>query len=332
MDRTKSETSIDGGLQRRRPWRFRNRVAAILTATLFTVGTSIIALVGAAPDASAQPAPAHLDWDYYVDNMNYSEAYSEGCIQGNVDHSLGKNTLIALDFGAQATNNAGTYLPLSNTYASYAEDEEYAEQYAYGYYICTGTDTTSLLNLAISTNNSGSYVNYTAGWTWSIVVQTVQNWINANAGQVYAMGGNDIESWGSWSAAYDWIQGWQANYSPLYLDFGSADGCPDNGITGGDGYACGAGVGWTQYGYWYAAYGAPDAIVTPEIYYYPMYLQWSYISVYGAYYQGLGIYFYGPLDDHYRDPNSYTPTQAWDLLWLHVPQSTFPYADEQHAN
>jgi hypothetical protein len=70
-------------------------------------------------------------------------------------------------------------------------------------------------------------------------------------------------------------------------------------------------------------------------------LEWDYISQYGADYQGLGIYFDGPLDNYalqqtYCEPriaaSCYTPAEAWDNLWEVVPQSTFPYADEMHDN
>jgi hypothetical protein len=282
-----------------------------------------------APAANAVPPQKPVNWSFYVTSASTSTAYTLGCNQGTSDKPNKTNSLVALDFGAQSTNNAGTYLPINHVYLSYAQVEAYAEQFAYGYWSCTGSDTTSIDDLAISTNNSGSYVNSTAGSAWAGVVNTVTSWVATHAaGQEHIEGGDDIESWGSFAAVNSWISGYAAGTSRLYLDFGSADGCPQTTNSGGNGGGCGA--GWNQYDYWYVSWGQRLATTMPEIYYVSQAMQWGQLAKYGASYRASEIIYEGPLDENDRAPSTLTASQAWADLWSYVPQTNFAYAGEQH--
>lgn len=295
-----------------------------------------------APLAEAIPTPAHLDDNYYVENITPSVGETLGCDQGTIDSSLSKDSIVSLDFGAQNTSNNGNYLPKVNTPVTYAQVEAWAEQFAIGYYSCTGTDTSSTLYMGITTNNSGSYVNSTSGQGWATVVGVVQTWINTYAGQVAARGGMDFEPWTglpnqSPTSARNWITGWSNTTSAGYLNIGSADGCSQTGTGAGptsDGLACNH--SWYQGDEWWVSYGAPPATVYPEIYTSAQALQWGWISDYGYVYKSDAVAFTGPLDEYDLNSGTNTPTVAWNDLYnavnSHVgtSQSTFAHATEMH--
>jgi hypothetical protein len=113
---------------------------------------------------------------------------------------------------------------------SYAQDEAVVEPFGQGYYICTGSDTTSVVFIAMTTNNSLYQVNSSGGQAWANATIAASNYVY----QYY--GGNDIElSWSSASAAMAWVNGYQGvPNAPLYVDVGSAGGCPDSGYSFGN--------------------------------------------------------------------------------------------------
>lgn len=275
--------------------------------------------------ASTEP-PA--SWSRYISTSDPNVAGSEGCDQGNADR-LGGNlsSTVVLDFGAQDPSNYGTIRINDSAFMPYSTVEGIAESFAYNYWKCTGTDTTSTLTMAFGTSNSGSAVNNTTGSTWAAVVGAVANWFSANnLRQVNFEGGNDIEPhWSPYSAAADWVNGF-SGHGFLYLNFGSADGCPVS--TSGNGPCSN---GWNQYDVWYLAWGAPAAMSAPEIYYSANAWQWAQISWFGHVYEnGADILFTGPWDEYDLDPSTYTPAQAWNALVSDVGR-TFPYALEIHS-
>lgn len=101
--------------------------------------------------ALAAPAKPATDWSFYVrypfNGVSVydvgSNAYGLGCSQGTYDSTHGNiDSEVILDFGAQTKADTGTFLPKTNTLVGYANDQSYTEAFAYGYYICTGADTT----------------------------------------------------------------------------------------------------------------------------------------------------------------------------------------------
>lgn len=327
----------------------RGRVRISLVVGLFAV-TAALVQVGT---ALAVPAKPPTDTSYYV-KYPYngtgtpdisSNAYARGCSQGTFDtnHS-NANSEVVLDFGAQNASNTGTYLPKTNTPATYANVEHYAETFAYGYWVCTGnTNTTSVLQLSLGTNNSGSLVTSAGGSGWAGVVNDVVNWTSTGtysylASQVYIVGGGDIEpAWSSQSAAIAWTDGYDGVITaPFYINFGSCDGCPNTAKTG-NGYSftpCSGCSSWDQYGVWNVAYGEPDALPLPEIYVSPQQTQWAAISDYGYIAHGSAVYFQGPLDEYPLATSTYTATQAWTNFWNAlqgfggVTAQTPPYSSE----
>ncbi len=272
-------------------------------AALFVVALSV---TGITP-ALATPTQALTDWSFYVLSTSTTTAYNLGCNQGDYDASHSDaDSEVFLDFGGQVSG--GTEL-INATVISNSTVESISEQFAYGYYICTGADTTSNLNLAIGTNNSID-VGTSQGETWAGVINTVTNWVADNAGQVTVWGGDDIEpGFGSESAAIDWSNGFGSDTSALYLNYGSADGCPESSYGNG---ACNN--GWNQYDIWYVSWGSAPAVTAPEIYYAANASQWTMICLYGANYQTGEVYYEGPLDQNDLSSSTNTSAQAWDDL------------------
>jgi hypothetical protein len=99
---------------------------------------------------------------------NSSQAYTLGCNQGKYDAGFRPvvDSEVVLDFGG----------PDGNDYLNYSAIESASEQFALGYFVCTGSDTTSVVTLGLGTNNS-AHVSY---MTWANTVKAVQNWVSQN--------------------------------------------------------------------------------------------------------------------------------------------------------
>jgi hypothetical protein len=280
--------------------------------------------------ALATPAKPLTDWSFYVLSTSASTAYTLGCNQGGFDagHS-DADSEVYLDFGGQISG--GTEL-INGTDVSNGTIESISEQFALGYWACTGADTTSNLNLAIGTNNDID-VGTSEGETWAGVVNTVTTWVADNAGQVSVWGGDDIEpSFGSESAAIAWSNGFGDKTSTLYLNYGSADGCPESSYDNG-----GCNNGWDQYDIWYVSWGSTPAVTAPEIYDTngATASQWEMICLYGANYQSGEVLYQGPQDENDLASGTNTSTQAWDQLENDLNShsacaQTMPYSLEVH--
>src|SRR2546428_495854 len=73
-------------------------------------------------------------------------------------------------------------------------------QFARGYYVCTGSDTTSVLWVAVGTTNDGGAVTWGHGKAWAAMINSVNGWLGANGfdSQTWVVGANDMElSWNS---------------------------------------------------------------------------------------------------------------------------------------
>lgn len=307
-------------------------VHLLASLCLLTSGTIGAGLFLAPTPALAVPAKPPTDWSYYVLDNNTGTAYTLGCDQGKSDAKLGVNSIAFLDFGGQQSNGSGTIL-INDTPIPNSDIEAFAENFAYGYWQCTGSDTTTVLYLAIGTNNSAYDVSSSGGSTWAGVVAAVQNSTLGQdaAPQVTYWGGSDIESWGGKTATESWATGWNSATSRFYVDYGSADQCSE---TAYNNQPCGN-TGYYQYDYWWLSYGLVNALCAPDIYVSGLAQQWEMISHYGYSYQGKRIYFEGPLDEYDLNSSTYTPTAAWDALWSALNSSsatadTPPYSLEVH--
>lgn len=291
------------------------------------VAVVTIGLTGITP-ASATPAKPQTDWSFYVLSTSTTTAYDLGCNQGSFDASHSDaDSEVFLDFGGQVSG--GTEL-INGTVISNATVESLAENFADGYWICTGADVTSNLNLAVGTNNSID-VGTSQGETWAGVANAVTTWVTDNAGQVSVWGGDDIEpGFGSESAAIAWSNGFGDDTDTLYLNYGSADGCPESSYGNGS-----CNNGWDQYDVWYVSWGSAPAVAAPEIYGSGTASEWTMICLYGVNHQSGEVLYQGPLDENDLNSGTYTSTQAWDQFENDLNSysscaQTMPYSLEVH--
>ncbi len=300
--------------------RSRSVVLKALSVGCVIVGTAVFGLAPATPNAvAAQPEPIN-DISYYVTTTSQSVLYQHGYDRGVYDAQHGAaDSLVYLDFGGQNQANQTTVNPLNKngpTY-SYSTIESLAEFFAWGYFVGTGTDVTSVLTLAVGTCNCGSWVAQNLGVSWGQIVQVVSNWTVAAhySAQVTIAGANDIETWGSAQASdvMQWEAGYAQGTSLPYYDYGSASGCPEYTHTGS---VCddNGNKSFSQNSYWYLSWGALPAQALPQIYNGGQKDEWVEIDEYAHLSLNDTIAFSGPLNEYYRDPSTYSPPNSWSAM------------------
>jgi len=269
----------------------------------------------------AQPATAA---SFYVETSNPKTIATLGCNQGHRDAATLQGSEVILDFGVQWSDNSRT-TTINGINLSIAQIENMVEQFAIQYYYCTGSDITTTVRLGIGTNNSTGAESSSMGSGWAGVVVAVQNWLTnngyENTQQEAIVGANDIEAaarfsgTGSQPKAINWANGFTNHGGAVYVNYGSADGCPPYGSCVN---------GWTQAGTYQVSWGIRAAYVLPEIYYAVIYSgdtkggqpsQWAQIAVYGHVHYGGYIQFDGPLDEHDLATSTLTSAQAWTDFW-----------------
>ena len=311
---------------RHRDWALRTILSALVAVGLI--------LVPASPSAATPPKPP-TDWSWYALSYSPSWAYNTGCSQGEYDASHNSaDSVVVLDFGGQTSGNTGTYLPKNGTYITYAQAESMTEQFARGYYVCTGSDTTSILYLSMGTNNY-RYLGSSYGTAWGNVVDATAAWVIGQhlAGQVALWGANDIEPmWSSWSEAFAWASAYDAASPSLYIDFGSADGCPQTYYSSA-GNTCAN--GWDQHAEWWVGWGVSAAVPLPQIYYVSQSNQWYWICKYAVALRGSKIFYKGPLDEGTLAPTTLSATQSWTTFSDRLnndsaTSQSMPYSAEMH--
>ena len=189
--------------------------------------------------ASATPVTSPPLWSRtaYINTDGGQVIYNLGCEKGTVDkNTTGKqDSVVLLDFGSPATNNLdyGTSL-FGIGFLRTTEIAMRAQLYAQGYYVCSGTDHTSQLTLAIGTTNYGTWLTQgnnarDHGRAWATMVNNINTWLvqNGYAGQITVVGASDIElTWNSPTYSKAWVNGYdETNLFDVY-DYGDMAGCP----------------------------------------------------------------------------------------------------------
>ncbi|WP_433172997.1 hypothetical protein [Actinoallomurus sp. CA-150999] len=243
---------------------------------------------------------------YYINTLSTKTAYARGLAAGKNDAKTGTGRIAILDFGGQLSTGKGTLIIGRRTHASNAQIAAVAEQFAAGYSKGVGSNKPRL-TLGVGTNNSVS-VTRSLGVTWAKTVATAASWATKHAPHTTIVGANDLEpGFGGASAAVAWAKGYSSVKGSGYLNFGSADGCPQASASGG---ACDH--GWTQETLWYLSTGVRGASVTPEIYYPANAKQWALISKYGKNRHKKPLSIPGAMDQYPGGGN--TAAQAWSQL------------------
>jgi hypothetical protein len=310
--------------------RFAQRALLLFCALATVLSITVVPLGGGAVANAAAPPKAR---SYYVTEYNKTWAYNRGFALGQEDLALSgtQNHVAILDFGSMYVKSSVWYVTAfsgSDFTLSKAADMVY--EFGRGYYFGAGSDRTSYVRVGLGTNNSGGTVTAAAGAALAAQAKRIDGLFRANLTkrQAYAVGANDFESWGSNSAASSWIDGYNA-YSgrPMFLNYGSADGCPTGSIPTAN--SCNSGlraetiwkVSWSG-----AAYPVPEIYTTNS----SQAKQWKYLSLYAKNQHGNLFTFRGVMSQHraceQRDPlrqdNSArgcpglnnTPATAWTQL------------------
>ncbi len=258
-------------------------VASVLTSlSLFAVA----ALDDPTPAYAAPPSAK----SYYVTGYSTTWAYDQGCALGTQDQNTSgtQKHVAVLDFGKLYLSSSSTWMMglFQGSDVSLASARLMAEQFARGYWVCTGSDLASTVYVAIGTNNCTGTITSSAGA--AMAAQAYAGWQNVqNNGwsQGFVIGANDFESWAgancstpSPAAARAWIDGYNgATNKVFFVNYGSADGCPTTRVPSAS--ECNAGlpaetiwrVSWSGF-----AYPLPEIYTTSGT----QASQWKYLSLY----------------------------------------------------
>lgn len=280
-------------------------------------GTALVNSGQAVASAAVRP-PTEVSY-YVAPGDTYARAQSLGCAEAKFDKSHGVNSFVTLDFGAQRSDGAGTYLPGSTVFWRNSGIEGYSLRFAYGYQSCrSGRE----LILGVGTSNDGAVTNGKLGADWGNVVRTVaQRSSRDGYRRVTVQGAIDAEpGFGPFRGFRGWELGdksgggYVSTSKSLITDFGSADGCPQS-LGRYSNASCGN--GWTMKDEYDAAWGWSPNEATPEIYfngcrgYANQANQWADISAYGKHSQKAGmIHFVGPLNQG----KCLSPAAAWSAF------------------
>jgi hypothetical protein len=287
------------------------RLVARLSGISILVCASLISVQQFSAEQASAAEPANLPWSFYVTVPYGSSGASAmdtlGCNEAGYDNAEHLPSVVILDFGALSVSGTGDQLEINNVNTlTPPEVETLAEWFLNGYDGCSPTE---YVDLAIGANNSIE-LGVAKGQDFGLTVKSVQTWANTySGGHAEILGANDIEAWNANAApvyANSWYTGYSEEGAPVYLDYGSANGCPSpenptNSCTGG----------WTQASYYNVAWGFALATSTPEIYYPPnngdQAGQWDYISNVGG-----GMDPLGPLTENASGTNS--ASAAWSQM------------------
>jgi hypothetical protein len=212
----------------------------------------------------AATAPSYT-LSHYMKYTDSNTLYNMGCNLGTKDRNDGitYDNIVILDFGQPYTSGGvyGTYT-YGNAFASLSTIENAMEQYANGFYTCTGSNL-STLRLVMGTSNYGSYVSNGHGQSFATSVNNVNTWLSNQGYTQYitAAGGSDMEtSWASATTTRSWADGYNTNHLYALYNYGDAGGCP----SASQGGTCNG--GWTQGDVYYVSWGVPAGYAIPEIY------------------------------------------------------------------
>jgi hypothetical protein len=266
--------------------------------TVLARGVAAAVLVALAAIALALPARADAaplrTISRYVSTTDTSRWYDLGCALGHAvaNGTRPRDAEVVLAFGDPSYN--GTYYGAwiyNNSFRSTPQIRAVAEQYGYGYYVCSPSGTS--LEIVMGTTNHGSHVGYNHGVAWANMVDATNAYFRNNcciSSQVNAVGGNDIElGWNPPSVTFPWIRGYDSANSWSMINFGDAAGCPPYGSCSG---------GWTIDDVWWASWGASPDWPLPQIYNETgaNAREWYRISLHGyTAHSGASMYFIGSM-------------------------------------
>ena len=289
-----------------------------------------------APVTQAATTPPPYTYSYYMWTTDSQTLYNLGYNLGQQDLNTAgtQDHFLILNFGKPKSQSGyGTLLYDGGGFASTSQIASAVEQFARGYYLGTGTDTSSTTFIAIGTTNyydpsSINEVTPSHGQAWGQMVDQVASWV-VNGGysrQVTIVGASDMElDWNSRTTTRNWVDAYSQAGSWALYDYGDAGGCPSSSSTNTK-VSQPCNNGWTQDDVFYISNGAPKALPSPQIYNTQgtNANQWRQVALYG--YNGPPqrfMYFYVELTQYkacQQRPSSLcngannTPATGWTQL------------------
>jgi len=299
--------------------------AAVAIATIATA-----AFLTPLPAQAAPTAPAYTT-SRYMQNVSTSRHYDLGCALGTRTKNLAgtQQDVVILHYFRPVRFTDGTYGAslLAGSDARTSSIAAAAKEFAHGYYVCTGSDTTSKLILAIGTSNDGSEVTSSHGKAWANLVLSVNDYLSymGYSSQAWAVGASDVElGFGGPTAARAWMDGFSSVCCPQFYDYGDAAGCRYDGKAAGAECGTGSYPTWTAEDVWYIAWGSPPSRPLPQIYRTDgaMAKQWYGLSLYARSVHSTAMWFMGALTQYNACSTSgcssstaNTPGAGWTQLW-----------------
>ncbi len=310
----------------------RRRAPRVVIALMGVASVATSLLAFAAAPASAAPPSAR---SYYVSGYSLSWAYDRGCDAGTADkNTAGTQThYVVLDFGSLYKNSVGTWTVSGFGHPfSLAKARDMVQQWAYGYWTCTGTDTASTAYVGLGTNNSAGEITSAAGLQFANTAQSAVNWAKSHPSTstaAYAQGrpagANDFEDFNVSNLntkSRNWIDGYNsASSRPMMLNYGAASGCPTSFVPSAG--SCNASLNAETI--WRVSWGPSTsaAFPLPEIYSTSgsNAKQWRYLSRYSYNEHGSAFRFQGVMAQSGAcsqrggcTGTDNTPSEAWSQL------------------
>lgn len=237
----------------------------------------------------------------YEATTNATTMYNQGCSAAHAAAGL-----IILDWGQPVYLGNGVY----GTYDFGGHDDSdtailhAAANFALGVWSCRTSSTNIALALGESNYYSGNALPlttsawYADGQQWGYLVNSLNSYVVSNhfTSVLGIYGAGDLETgWQSFALTSSIVNGYNNTSSRVYFDFG--DDAP--------GY-------WTNYQTWYIAYGAPDNLPLPEIYYNAdATYDWQILNNWSCTYMGGPMYIRGVMATTIGN----SPAQAWAAMY-----------------
>lgn len=236
----------------------------------------------------------------YESTTDAHTMYNQGC-----NAARGPEGIIILDWGQPVYLGNGQY----GTYDFGGHDDSNdailhaSANFALGVWACRTSATNIALALGESNYYSGNALPlttaawYTDGQQWGALVNRLHSFVVNNHYTVLGVyGAGDLETgWQNFALTSSLVNGYNNTSSHVYFDFG--DDAPGN---------------WTDYQTWYIAYGAPDNLPLPEIYYNAdATYDWHALNTWACTHMGGPMYIRGVMATTIGN----TPAQAWAAMY-----------------
>ncbi|MFZ5854020.1 MAG: hypothetical protein ACOYXS_05860 [Chloroflexota bacterium] len=278
------------------------------TGALSTLVAILVTSILAGPVAADSYPGALVAW--YMNTIDTTTLYNMGCSVGTAraNGSAPQDGLVILDYGlpkkSGSTYGASAFGG-NGGFASTTQIRNAAVEFAHGFWVCTGANTSAHVTIALGTSNNsqvGGLANadITAhGQAWATMVNSINSDLVSHgySSQASAAGADDIEvSWSTYARAKLWVDGYNGSHQYPMYDYGDAAGCPSSGATSAPA-PCGS---WNQDNLYYVSWGSPAAFAEPEIYREDgiQASQWQQISKYATLAGKSRIGFSGSLTQH----------------------------------